>query len=652
MPAPSVTSDKHKKLVALIKNRRAYSERFFEGRHSRWRESEKSFRGYVEAKKAKDPNAPWLRKLFVPVTPLLIQTQLSFDMAAFTQRQPIVGLDPTGPEDVTQVKVMEAYLEWEWHKKLMLTELWGWLVDRRRYGIGIMWNRWTNDMAFRTRREKRTVELPFLGIKLAAPDVKTREEYVKYEGNEAHVQDPFNFGFDPRVTAARVQEGEWVYRIIRRSWSHMKENERGEDPLYTNVDAIPKGRESSVEGVSQVHFQGETIGFARSDSNQGSDRHEIVGLTRDSQSTGKQADPKDKGYVELTEMVIKLIPRDYEIGEEDVPTMYWVVMANDSVIVRADPFDYDHQQFPCSIIESNPDPHSVLNISSTEELAEMQKYANWLYRSRAEHVIRTLNGQFLADPSKIHVEDLLTPQPGNIVRIKPDAFNIPGGLRDAFMQLPVQDVTRGHVEEIGNIMTFLEKLSAATEALQGVPSQEAKTATEIGQTTQGAQGRLRVQAQLAWNQGMIPWSVQRMANVQQLLENEKYVRVVGGMQDALGVPPDKRFVHISPDELTGCYDVQPIDGIVRGDGQLLAAWTQILTQILNSPEVASRYDVNGIMKFVATLSGVKNLDQFELKQAPMIPGPGAGSPIQVISDEDAARRAASGDLIPADQAVA
>lgn len=652
MAAPSVDSPKHRKLVEFVRTRREYARRFFVSRHDRWREAEKHFRGFVEPKKATDPNVPWLRKLFVPVTPLLVQTQLSFDVAAFTQNQPVARLDGVGPEDVKGVKPMEAYLEWEWRTRLMLKELYGWLLDRRRYGVGILWNRWTQDVGFRTRREQRMIEMPLLGIRLKGPEEKVREQFIRYEGNDAQVQDPFDFGFDPRVTAARVHEGEFVYRFVRRSFSYMKEQEKADPPFYTNVDAIPESK--TIQAVGSVNHRGEVAGFTRHDHESDSSRHDIVGLTRESHIAGNTADPIEKGFVELTEMVARLIPRDYEIGPEDEPTLYWITLANDTVVVRAEPYDFDHQQYPVSIVESHPDPHSALNISSVEEMAELQKFANWLYRSHAEHVIRTLNGQFLVDPSKIHIEDLLNPQPGNLVRIKPDAFQIPGGLRDAFQQLQVQDVTKGHLGEIQNILSFLERLSGATENLQGVAAPGETTLGEQQMANQAATGRLRISAQLAWNQGMVPWLKQRIANAQQLMDQERFVRIVGGLQDDLELPPDQRFVKVYPGGIAGEFDVMPIDGLVRGDGQLLQAWTQIFTQLVNSPAMSQMYDITGIFRYIAMLSGVKNLNEFQLKRmpSPVEPVPGAEpGGVQVIGDEQAQRAVEAGNLVPAEEMI-
>jgi hypothetical protein len=546
----------------------------------------------------------------------------------------------------------------------MLIELYGWLLDRRRYGIGIMWNRWTQETGVRTVREAPKINIPILGIELQAPETTRKEEYLRYEGNDSEVVDPFNFGWDPRVTAARVQKGEFVYRIIRRSFSYMKDQEAV--GFYKQVNRIPR-----LKGESSLVSTGPNAGsFVNELRGQISDREKIVDLAGQFTTFfGNSQDFLDKGYVELTEMVCKITDDDmvrymdpnapaqlaggtYPDQKMSRSQMYWCTLANDAVIVRFEPYDYDHQQFPVSLMESHPDPHSPLNISSVEEMAELQKFANWLYRSRAEHVIRTLNGQYVVDPSKVHIEDILNPQPGGLIRLRPEAFQIPGVMKDALMQLPIMDVTKGHIGEIQNVMNFLERLSGATEPLQGVTKQGDTTLGEQQMALQSAGGRLKVQAQLAWTEGMVPWVWQRIQNAQQLLSEERYMRIVGGVMDAMNLPPEQRFVRVNGDDIRGEFDIAIIDGVVRGDGQLQQMWTQIFQSVVNSPQLAMQYDINGLFKFLAYISGVKNLGDFDLQKQPIPPTPGTNPAdgIQAVPDEQLAREAEKGNVIPANEA--
>ena len=50
-----------------------------------------------------------------------------------------------------------------------------------------------------------------------------------------------------------------------------------------------------------------------------------------------------------------------------------------------------------------------------------------------------------------------------------------------------------------------------------------------------AQGRLRMEAQMGWLQGMVRATHQRISNIQQFMTEERWVQVVGTYPVALGL---------------------------------------------------------------------------------------------------------------------
>ena len=80
-------------------------------------------------------------------------------MAAFTQRMPIVPLDGLSPEDVKPAKVMEQVLQHEWSTDRMSLALYQWLLDRRRYGVGIVWINWARDATRQRVEVQKTLPL-------------------------------------------------------------------------------------------------------------------------------------------------------------------------------------------------------------------------------------------------------------------------------------------------------------------------------------------------------------------------------------------------------------------------------------------------------------------------------------------------------------
>ena len=110
-------------------------------------------------------------------------------------------------------------------------------------------------------------------------------------------------------------------------------------------------------------------------------------------------------------------------------------------------------------------------------------------QSHAENVRRTLNNQFVVDPSLIEIADLLQPQPGLLVRLRREAQGRPGSMEQAVKQLPILDVTKTHMQDMASAIDLMQRVSAAPENLQGVLAKGEKTLGEQQMAVSAAQGR-------------------------------------------------------------------------------------------------------------------------------------------------------------------
>lgn len=608
-------------------------------RHDRWREAERLYRAYVDPDE-KDAEGkqkyPWAKSVVIPVTYATVQTALSFDMAAFTQRQPVVALDGAGPEDVRAAKVMEQALHYEWRMKRMILELYTWLLDRRRYGVGILWNAWGEDASFRTTREKRRVTLPLFGTEIELGTRVRRERVVTYEGNVAQVVDPYRFWWDHRVgSISRVQDGEFIGRTIRRSWSYMREQSEGDEPLYMNVDHLPR-----VSGKRGMRPEGGNI------SDGDSMRDAVVGLDNLADQLGPNSvDFLEKGYVELDEGIFKVVPSDYGLGTGTEPEKFWLTLGNDTVIVRAATFDYDHDQYPAAVMEGSLDAHSSMNPGNPEQLSALQDIMSWLFNSHYENVRKLLNDMLIVDPSIIEYQDLLDPQPGRHVRIRKEYYGELGVLDRGVKQLQVQDVTQGNLRDMQVVLDMIQRTMATPENIQGVTNPRDKTLGEQQMVQGAASGRLSIECRLAWEQGMNPWTNQRIANIQQLMETERWMQVVGEYPRALGVKPDYPFVKVDPDSIQGQFMYQPIDGNVKNSAMMIQSWERTFSAVAADPELRGIFNVVEMFRFLAQLHGISNIDEYVLQKQP-IPGIAGGQP-NVMQDERVIREVERGNLVPA-----
>src|SRR4029453_2656174 len=167
--APSVESPAHQRLLDLVRSRRSLSARKMASYYPEWTKADRIYSHYVEPGETDAQGKrlyPWARAIVVPMSYAIVQTQIAWEMAAFTQRVPIVPLDGLSPEDVKPPKVVRQVLQHEWATDRMSLALYQWLLDRRRYGLGVVWINWTRDATRQRVEVPKVLPLPFLGVTL------------------------------------------------------------------------------------------------------------------------------------------------------------------------------------------------------------------------------------------------------------------------------------------------------------------------------------------------------------------------------------------------------------------------------------------------------------------------------------------------------
>jgi hypothetical protein len=659
--APAVGSPAHTRLVALIRSRRQLAERQLGRWYPDWRAADRIYQHYVDPDQVDRDGKriyPWARDIVVPLTFAIVQTQVAWEMAAFTQRVPIVPLDGVSPEDVKPSKLMEQVLHHEWTAERMSLALYQWLLDRRRYGLGILWVNYVRDMTRQWVEREETLDLPGLGVKVPIGHTAGWETRATYEGNRLEPIDPFAFYPDPRVSVGECHRGEFVgYRTTRHYHDLLLKQGDGQ---YANVEQIPKRRRRALSWREG--------GQGAPESSDASAPSLGAWLTAGGVDT---VDGLDGGLVELDIMVIRLIPKDYELGPSTQPEKYVAVLANDATIVRARPYEYQHDELPAAVIELTPDRHHYATPGTVEHIEDLQTYLSWLYNSHAVNVRRVLNNQFIVDPAVIELEDLLAPQPGLLARLRREWQGRPGALDSAVKQLPMVDVTKSHFSDMDFVINMMQRVAAAPENLQGITGAGDRTLGEQQMAVSAAQGRLRLDAQLAWLQGMTRVTHQRIANIQQYMTEQKWIQVVGTYPRALGMVADQKFLRVGPEEIQGNFTYAQPDMIVRHDRDVLMALREIWMAVAKEPELRQRFDLVKLFEPMAMMAGIKNLDDYTRElpasagQVPIPglpsfgmptegggtppgqppPGPGPMQP-RVRPDEDVMRQVEQGNLVP------
>jgi hypothetical protein len=257
---------------------------------------------------------------------------------------------------------------------------------------------------------------------------------------------------------------------------------------------------------------------------------------------------------------------------------------------------------------------------------------SWLWNSHAQNVRRTLNNQWLVDPSLVELQDLLSPQPGLLARLRREAQGRPGALDQALKQFPVTDVTKGHLGDMDMVISMIQRVAAAPENLQGILASSDRTLGEQQMAVTAAQGRLKMEAQLGWLQGMTRVTHQRISNIQQYMDESRWIQILGTYPRALGVAVDQKFLRVGPDEVQGAFTYSQPDMIIRQDEHMLMAMRAIWMAVAQEPELRARFDLVKLFEPMAQMAGIKNLEDYTRDtpaasgQIPMPGMPTAGIP--------------------------
>jgi hypothetical protein len=625
VPRPGTTE--HGKLKDLIELRLRQSEDLLSARHKRWKESERSYRLFVDPDQIQEPIEPvskeqtrlypYATSIVVPLSYAIAQTIISFNISLFTNSVPWMRVGNRNAESAAPAKAQELVLGYQLEWNQYPLKLYQWMLDTYRYGIGIMRCEFAVEERIQTVR--RTQQIPILGQMIDMPFTEKRP-VLEYEGNKLDVIDPFSWRPDLRHPVAQFQKGSYCGEQEWRSYFDLLQRQR--EGLFEHVEEIPSRTHESMQHTGS--HQGQM---------RPSDRDRIMQTNR---AYGERVDPTDAGMVLVETAGVDIIPRDVGIGTSTQVERYYVTLANRTVLIRAEPYPFDHQDYNYAIIESSPDTHATLNPGLIELMEPMSQHISWLYNSHIENTRKMLNNQLVYDPTMVEEEDVLNPAAGKLWRLT-EAFYGSGQADKAVHQLQVQDATKGQIETAQVLQEMMQRLSAANDAIQGQQDEQNRTATEVTTITNLASGRLRMAARLMGIQGLAPLAKQMAQNNMHLLSGEQYVRLAGQLEEEYqGIGRSiGGGVSITPEDVQGLFDYPIFDATSPLDPiRTTQAWLQVSRFAIENPALTQGVNHMALFKQVVHSMGITDLARFLLPQQ-----------MNVMPDEQVAQQVQAGNLV-------
>lgn len=589
-------SDHHAYVLNYLNRRIKDSEDRMSRFYSRWQIAERKFQAYMslpnyeqmlkDMNNSSKPPAPAI--ILFPYKYAVIATIVTYAMRVFCGSKPFFKLGANGKEAADVVRYMEMNVQYQMDVSRGVMRLFQLFLDGELYGVAIMRNMW------KIKKGKKTIIRPpneteaFQFAQQPGGNVpgaiRDRAMKTTFEGNEISNIDPFMFFPDPSVPMNEVAtKGEFV------DW-------RDFVGKHTLLKAQADGKLKYVDTVQPYQggsYDSRWFNYSNRSAITQGDSHAGDG----SRSSFRQSTTYmvDQGSFEI-------IPKELGLGPETVPQKWLFTILNKKQIVQAEPLDLDHDKHPVEVSEPYSMGYGFGQPAMSDYAGPLQDILSWFIDSHIYNVRTSLNNQWLFDPSKIDEASLKYPKPGKYIKLKPLAYG--SDVRQAIMQFPVTDVTRGHMADINAFMQIGDMVSSVSDPMRGVMSPGGRhTAQETRITTDAAGARLGVHAQFISQQACVPFTEQMVANIQQLQSQEQWINIIG--EDA--------WNRVGNLLLTADYTFPVQDGTLPLDRiGSFDLWKQILEGMAQSPLLMQTHSLPRIFENVCLLGGAANISSFRL----------------------------------------
>lgn len=603
----------HRFILDAVLRRKNFSQDKMRQRHDQWRRNEENFIAYMPEKDVDKQRRilreiggePQFTTLRIPFDYAVLMSAHTYWTSVFLGRSPVFQYEGRSGAAEDGVLAVEAMMNYQMNVGRMLPPLYIWLLDVGKYGLAITGSWWDREKIV----VNREVDLPdtFLGIDLGTSQTEMKRFIMDgYQGNKLYNVRPWDFFPDPRVTIGRLQEGEFCGRYTQVGWNHVaRMTAQGK---YFNIGVLRQMRRTAA-GIREQGSPQVILPFGPNDG--------VSNL-----------DMLDMNSVDLLEMYIELIPREWDLGDSSFPEKWVFVIANDLVVIAAQPLGDYHNKFPFYILEYEPDGHAMFKRGLLEIVGPMTDVITWLINTHFYNTRKSLNDMFVVDPSKIVLKDLKDPSPGKIIRLKEEMYG--QDVRNAIWQFPVNNVTQQHLADTQILSSLIQRVSGVNDSIMGLLDQGGrKTATEVRTSSTFGVNRLKTVAEWYSATGFGDMAQILLQTTQQHYSGREKLRLAGDFFLHQGA---QKQLEVSPRDIQGFFDFLPVDGTLPVDRfAQVNMWTQLLQQMAASPQVLQQYDLGRIFAWVAQLGGLKNIHRFK---------------IEIQEPEDLLNQAQQGNVVP------
>lgn len=553
-----LSEEEERKIVDYVKSMVDMSHAKISKRYPHWKEADRAHDVYVP------PDATSYReKAVIADTRAIADTVLTYMMAALSGRNPMFQLEGLNRKSRQSAMILERVLHQQMRRTAGEARLAQMLLDSIRYGFAptkIVW------------------------------DAKTNQNQI--------------INFDPRrvFPDPRVNWGDWDNMQYIVFSDYCSYNTLLYSGLYPKLKMFPALRHkmSPPRNAWNAHHW---------------HKEEGRGLSIDP-AQPHQRERSDHAYFTLGDARIVdetwVRMAGHEIGVPSIEQVFFVItILDENVVIRFQLNPYG-QQFPVAIGGLYQDTHKTYGQSLYDLLLPMHDIATYLLRSRIDNVSAALNNLIFVDPTQVSVPDLIDRNPWGVVRTLPGTK--PG---DGVFIAQVPDVTRGHFNDIAAMNDFKQRVSAASDAQQGMPTSDGvRTATEIQRLTQLGSQRLGVISRIMSATTIRPMVRMMTANIQDSLSLEGSIKIdQDNMPTQLSTVVDDGYLDYDVGkDLQGDIDYLVIDGTLPLEPTRNAETWMNMLQIMQQTGLNMEYSAGKIAEEAIRAMGITDMDRFRISQ--------------------------------------
>lgn len=357
----------------------------------------------------------------------------------------------------------------------------------------------------------------------------------------------------------------------------------------------------------------------------------------------------------VNELWLRLSGED--VGLPGITELWLVVtLLDEKHVIRCQLNPYG-RMFPVVISTLYHDYHKTFGQSLYDIILPLHNIATWLLRSRIDNVQAALNNLIFADPATVNIGDLINRNAHGIVRTLPGTK--PG---EGVFVAQVPDVTRGHWNDIAFLSDQKQRVSAASDAQQGMPTADVRTATEIQRMSILGSQRLGTVARVMSATTIRPWVRMMVSNIQDAVAYQGSLRVDPYNTPGLlaGLVEDG-YLDFNITDLQGKVDYLVVDGTLPSEPTRdPQTWLQTI-QLMNQTGLGMEYKLGLFAEEAIRSMGVPDLEKFRITPEERSQGPSPSQQVRLaelargasVRPEDEIRREAErGNLVPASEVAA